>query len=260
MIKGLRVLSPHVQRTLDLNGKDAIQVSWLGVVPGVVDLKQFNIYQSLGGKDYQKIGDSVIDSYEATDVTLIPSVDYWYKLTYVQSDNVESSLELATPISLYSYDEDGVTIYDQMARAQYLRSNWQLQNWGEEGKVWIRRFAGTRCPKCYDKEGGTSTDSRCPICYNTGWVDGYISFNQRIAVEMADQRYTHKQFGFELSQIPKVTVANFPILHSNDFIVRQDDTRFQITTVNQIKMRNILHQQVAFILSAQPDSIAYQLN
>jgi hypothetical protein len=259
-VKGERVLQPQAQRTLATQqGRCNITVSWLGIVPGVANLLEFNIYQSLGGKTYEKIGSTTIDSFQATNVEVLPGVDYWYKICYVESGGQESDLGKAIPVSLYSWDEDGLSIFDRMSRAQQLKSNWILEKWGENGIIYVRKFAGERCPTCYDPDAEVPTKAMCPVCFGTGYKDGYLRFDKRLVIEMGDARLTHRAWGLETGWAPRVNIDYYPILHSSDFVVRQDNSRFLLTTVNPYKIRNLLLQQTAMMVQAQPDSVAYIL-
>lgn len=258
MIKGTKVLNIHAQRTLDLAGKDNITVTWHNIVPGVFP-SQFNVYQSIGGKDYTKLGDTQIDSYSATGVESLPGVAYFYKVTFTEN-GTESDLDLATAVDLYSWDAEGVTIYDQMARAQALRSRWLIENWGENCVIYVRKFAGTRCPKCYDEVGNMSTNNTCSICYGTGWEGGFVKFNKKIAIEMAsDKRLSTRPWGYEQTWQPRANFDNFPIIHSQDIIGRADNVRYLITSTNPVRLNNVLYQQICGITEAQLDNICYSL-
>jgi hypothetical protein len=263
-IRGERVLNVSAQRTLNEDGRYNVVVSWLGVVPGYPLLEKFNIYQSLGGKDFTKIGESQIDSYEATNIEILAGVDYFHKVTFSYKETstgpiIESDLEKSTKVSVYSWDRDGMNIYDHLGRSQHLKDRWLLQKWGENAVIYVRKFAGERCDECWDEEAEIPTKSNCPACFNTGYKDGYLKFNKKLSIEAADERIGQHNWGQEVTFAPKILMDNFPIIHSQDIVVREDNRRYLLTNVSPIRLRNMLIQQTSMLLEAQPDHVAYLL-
>jgi len=250
----------RVQRSLDNTGKNSILIYWNAYVPDEPDIAGFNIYRSVDLEEYEKLNSSpiVIDSYEDRMGTDILGVDYYYKVTYI-TDSTESSLDEAERKNIYSAGEQFQEVIQTLVHNVIGRTNYAFQLLGEDGKVYIKKFTGPRCPRCYGEIEGMHTDAKCEICFGTGRDGGYERLETRIAVTPFGQKFRETEFGFDQITGTKVYLSVYPKLHPFDIVCRQDNKRYIITDTQPCILKNMLIQQSADLIVLNLDHIAYKL-
>jgi hypothetical protein len=97
-----------------------------------------------------------------------------------------------------------------------------------ENVVWLRRLTtGEQCPNWINEEDQDAI-SKCPICYNTGFVGGFdipIQLKMSFTPNMSD--ITVEQVGLTISQRPTAwTIATTPNIESRDMIVTYQNERY----------------------------------
>ena len=158
---------------------------------------------------------------------------------------------------------------DQLPRRQYLLRkkiqrdlavSFRVGN-GVPLAVLKRRHWGCRCTACFDKLTKSVTNSKCKVCYGTGFTGGYhapVKISGRkgttnTRVQTAPQGKT------EINTL-ELTVLDYPALAQDDIIVElKTNRRYVIQHVTQTELRGVpVHQKVVMSELAR-DSIEYSV-
>ena len=133
--------------------------------------------------------------------------------------------------------EDSVQRLDMMLRAT-----------GEPVTLWRRKWTGERCPECTNDRVNVG-DSRCPICFGTGFVGGFVEFintreaNGRIYMRVGstEEKLTLETNGLHQAFAPGCWTLPVPTVRDWDIVVRYDsDTgeetwRYEVMSVTRNK-------------------------
>jgi hypothetical protein len=251
-----------VQGVLDHNGTNVIQITWNVIVPTITDITKFSVWRSIEGyDDYVKIGDSCIGSYEDSSIEQIPGLEYIYKVLYTNPDG-ESSLDEATATGIYDYESLG---YDGRLYYVFLESirrlNLVLLNIGESCNIYLRRKVGERCPECWNFTTSKAENPQCSTCFGVGFRNGYYKVaNSRVVIEQAEEKIKETQFGLDVSQPLKAWIGNLPIVAEGDVLVRNDNTRYYITSADRKMLQNYMIQQYINLEKIDPSNPVYNIN
>lgn len=240
----LKVQNVKAYRTLDLTGIPSVIITWDEYVPDDKGVLYFNLYRSNGGEIFSLYASGLtITSYLDSTANLIPATDYHYKVTYTNS-NGESDLDDATEINYFSnipFGLEGRIHWIGMETTR--RMQMILNNFGETVLIFTKKRFGIPCPECYDAISNASNNPRCPICQSAGFVGatgGYDKFNGKLLWTPNVETLVENEMGRERNLVPKTYVGAFPILHSEDVIIRQDNVRYIIGGVQNYMLQNFL--------------------
>jgi hypothetical protein len=159
----------------------------------------------------------------------------------------------------------GSNVYDQMLQREELL----LETTGEPFVLLRRMWTGTRC-LCYMNRREHS-DSRCPICFGTTFVSGYLQFfnkrrgDRRILLRIDATKDDLKRIdnGLEQDTSPTAWTLPYPTIKDSDVLVRfnvdgtedcrlecLDVTRNRVlfgqTGVQKLTLRRILKTEIIY--------------
>lgn len=172
----------------------------------------------------------------------------WYRVTTVarepnsESGYRETPLEFAEPATFRAVEP-----LDWIWREAIRRNNWVLEQGGERVKVFIKKTSGPRCfcrrdPKTL--EYAQQPDSRCLICYGTGFIGGYEGpYDQIVAPDDADHAVRQGQQGRFVDHVQDVWTGPSPLLTQRDFIVKQTGERYSVGPTRRPTNRGNIMQQ-----------------
>ncbi len=167
------------------------------------------------------------------DVSLYNLMQYgrnWYYKLEIH-DNVSNSFSIQPEIPAYTNITRQDKIVSEIIRRKSISMNTFV---GRTFKLRKRRTWGEHCTRCWDSILMRTTDPNCPICYGTGWVNGYYNPIIFLGMINAAPQYNQIQmFGeWKPSDIMLYTL-HFPLLTTRD-IVQDDNGRLWL--VNQIRL------------------------
>jgi hypothetical protein len=116
-------------------------------------------------------------------------------------------------------------------------------NFGETVVIFVKKRFGVICPDCYDEISNSSNNPRCSMCQGVGFVGstgGYNRFNGKLLWTPNIETIVEDTMGRERNLVPKTYIGAFPILHSEDIIIRQDNVRYMIGGVQNYLLQNYL--------------------
>ena len=185
-----------------------------------------------------RISYTYINNYIQTDINR----KIYYKCTTV-AEVRETNEVKETPLN----EVDAISLYDiekiDWIWAESIRRNrWILEQGGERVKVFIRKWAGERCP-CWDEQYKTSKED-CSVCRGTGYVGGYEGpYDILIAPPETERTVQLMDMGLHLSYDWNSWTGPYPLLNDRDFIVRQNNNRYSISHINPQGSRGAIYQQ-----------------
>lgn len=236
----LKVQNVKAYRTLDLLGIPSVIITWDEYVPDDDGVLYFNLYRSNGGDFLLYASGLTITSYLDSTADAMPAIEYHYKVTYTNSTG-ESDIDVATEINYFSNIPLGLE-----GRVHWIgmettrRMQLILNNFGETVVIFTKKRFGITCPDCYDEISNASTNPRCPICYGTGYASGYDKFFGKLLWTPNVETVVESDIGRERNLVPKTYVGAFPILHTEDVVVRQDNVRYLVGAVQNYMLQNFL--------------------
>lgn len=166
----------------------------------------------------------------------------YYKVTTVAINGENDEIE-ETPLN----EVDAVSLYD-MEKIDWIwaesirRNRWILEQAGERVKVFIRKWAGEKCP-CWDEQYKNAKND-CSLCFGTGYVGGYEGpYDILIAPPETEKTVQLLDLGLHISYDWNTWTGPYPLLNDRDFIVRQNNDRYSIAHVNPQGSRGAIYQQ-----------------
>ena len=182
----------------------------------------------------------------------------YYKATTVALDP-ETNKIIETPMN----QVEAVSLYD-MERIDWIwaeairRNRWILEQAGERVKVFIRKWAGERCP-CWDEQYKQGKND-CGICYGTGIIGGYEgSYDIIIAPPETEKTVQLMDMGLHINYDWNTWTSAYPLLNDRDFIVRQNNDRYSIAHVNPQGVRGTILQQHFMLAPLDQHDIRYKV-
>ena len=129
--------------------------------------------------------------------------------------------------------------------------------------IYLKKYMGEPCPMCWNKLRGdtTITSSQCPICYNTGFVGGYNKVEEHCIVRDSPEEFILAPYGTVKQSMGKqAVVADYPIIHSGDFVVESTGLRWGIDSVKVRAYQNVVTAQIAQVSFLPSNHPLYQIN
>ena len=171
----------------------------------------------------------------------------YYKCTTVGIDASNDEMK-ETPLN----EVEAISLYD-MEKIDWIwaesirRNRWMLEQAGERVKLFIRKWAGEKCP-CWDEQYRTAKND-CHLCAGTGYIGGYEGgYDIIIAPPETEKTVQLMDMGLHVSYDWQTWMGPYPLLNDRDFIVRQNGDRLSIAHVNPQGSRGAIYQQ-HFMLS-----------
>ena len=254
------VQSIKVFRSTDSEGLTSITISWDSIVPDEPWVIGFNIYRkSSNDTEWKKLNNDpiTVNFYLDYNADYIPGIDYYYTVTYIDHNNIES--EIDTSVNVLSTDNQEDNVIRRVMEATSWRTNWGLNLIGESAILYIKKVAGRRCPECWEEASKTSTNSKCPVCYGTGIVGGYEKFDVQLAFSEYGKKFRETEFGIDQVSNLKIYMGNYPILSPFAIVVRQNGNRYMVSNTNPIIVNDMLIQQTADVNYLNPEHIGWKL-
>lgn len=120
---------------------------------------------------------------------------------------------------------------------------------------------GYRCTNCFDPVTKDVLLEHCPICYGTGFVDGFstpIKIYGRIAPQPVQAQIS--PHGMLETQHTRLTVLDYPELETGDIVVdlRRND-RYVVNSVTPTTLKTVVVHQVASISLLAKDAVEYEI-
>lgn len=124
-----------------------------------------------------------------------------------------------------------------------------------------RRHWGCRCTACFDKLTKTVTNSKCLVCFGTGFQGGYhapVIVTARRGVTNV-QTNIAAQGKVEVNQAD-FTVLDYPLIAIDDVLVEQrTDRRYVVRQATRTELRGVPVHQKLVISELARDSIEYRI-
>jgi hypothetical protein len=188
----------------------------------------------------------------------------WYRVTTVARDPSsptgfrETPLDFAEPATFRAVER-----LDYIWREAIRRNNWVLEQGGERVKVFVKKTSGEQCfcgrdPRTieYDQQ----PDSRCEICFGTGFCGGYEGpYDMIVAPDDAERAVRQTPNGRYLEHVQDVWTGPSPLLTQRDFVVKQTGERYSIGPVRKPSNRGNIMQQHFQIKYLDEKDIRYKI-
>lgn len=188
----------------------------------------------------------------------------WYRLTTVARDPSsptgfrETPLDFTEPITFRQVER-----LDYIWREAIRRNNWILEQGGERVKVFIKKTSGEQCfcgrdPRSIEYQ--QQPDSRCLICFGTGFVDGFEGpYDMILAPDDAERAVRQSPTGRHVEHLQDVWTGPSPMLTQRDFIVKQTNERYSVGPVRKPSARGNVMQQHFQIKYIEENDLRYKI-
>jgi hypothetical protein len=115
---------------------------------------------------------------------------------------------------------------------------------------------GTFCPNCYDETLQRNVNSKCPICFDTGFVGGYyLPHKFRAQMNNNPPRSVLTTYGDWQDGDGIVTMSNTPVLSPKDVIVDRFSSRWVVLTIKTTNKALFLLSQQAQVRQIELDDV-----
>lgn len=136
----------------------------------------------------------------------------------------------------------------------------QLQLGGEECILLRRKTSGTRCPQ-YNETCGGDAESKCHICFGTGWTDGYhdaIVLKASFIPGRADVQI--EQAGLTITQRPTAwTINTQPIIKEFDILISYSNERYKVHSAEAVEIQGRRMYQELTLSRIDKYDVAYDV-
>ncbi|KKL73684.1 hypothetical protein LCGC14_2072420 [marine sediment metagenome] len=170
--------------TFDVTSYDgeSLQLSWeFETTEEVITNYGVNVFRSESSStdiaDYDLVASGInANEYTYVDGGVSQLLDlgrpWFYKLEIINNYTADTTYQPTDP----AYLKDGVPdrVFREIVRRKAIVLN-NTRYSGRNFKVFKRRSWGIHCSTCWDLSLQRSTDSKCPTCYGTGWINGYYN-------------------------------------------------------------------------------------
>jgi len=192
-------------------------------------------------------------------VLLLLNQRIFYKVTTVAVDpnnpagTIETPLEEISERSIFD-----IEMIDYIWRESILRNRWILEQGGERVMIFLRKAMGQECPSYQQNYGQAHQD--CTICMGTNIVGGYQGpYDAIIAPPEAEKQIELADMGLHIRYDFETWTGPYPLLNTRDMIVRQNNERFLIGSVNPQGARGAIFQQHFTIAHLDMGDIRYKV-
>lgn len=122
----------------------------------------------------------------------------------------------------------------------------------------VRTF-GQRC-ECWDNRLRKRTKSGCRLCFDTGFIRGYMSpIEAWTLVDPTSNTQQQTNVGELQQQNTTARLGYYPALKPRDLLIEPENARWRVVTVNQTEqVRAAVHQEISMHLIPRND-VEYQI-
>jgi hypothetical protein len=213
------------------------------------------------GDDWVDVGSPVTDTFVATDTT---------RRWYGKSRTAHYRVRLTTAQGNIYYSQPATTLGDlnwrdwhiaqEIVRKEKLRHKWFTS---PEGYLLKQKRDGVRCSRCIDAMTDAPKDSKCPVCYGTGWDGGYFSPHPLSYADISNEKARearNAQTGMEKSVVVMARFNGAPQLDAQDVWVNsKSDYRYEIHAIaTEAQVRGVPIVVTAELRLLPPHHIIYQ--
>lgn len=253
-----------VYRTLDSEGKESISVSWDPETASCTGVKGFNVYRSVSSEgDFEQVNTSLVNSglgyYLDRDAPMKLGVTFYYKITCVDNEDNESSLDNASINYIFSEEDKFTDAFTAATYAQIGRIQQTMGMLGQDGSFLFRIRYGPRCSQCWDPISHRSNDRNCPVCWGTGYMHGYVKLNKKIIFKREGHTFNGTETGFKEMGNLTAYIDSFPLIHEGDIVMDSRNNRFIVNRVFPTMIRNTILQQRMNLSYVNRDNPIYNI-
>ncbi|NBS68776.1 hypothetical protein EBT31_07645 [bacterium] len=206
---------------------DYLAVSW-SIVPTMEDLRDYVFVversESVGGP-FVPVSPDLVDRYIFRD-TSIPARSAFRRFHYrIRTAHVRTGENAHSAPATRTGDLP----LDAVRMVELQQMHWQRVA-GQAFLVYPARTFGQRCPQCYDGFTRRKTDSKCRVCYATGFSGGYhhpmLFWGELDSPAETDQVTvtTHLH-----TRNARIRMGPDPDMHPGDLVVTGDAVRYTVS-------------------------------
>jgi len=166
--------------------------------------------------------------------------------------NVSGATTTSTPVSV-NVESDKYARYMVRWHRMVLE-----RHSGAEFILLHRKTYGTYCTSCYDETLQRTTNSKCPVCYDTSYVGGYYS-PHRFLGQMNNNPPRHQltTYGDWQDNDAILSMGNDPVIVPGDVIVDRLGKRWIVITIKSTNKALFLIGQQLHLRQIETDNIVY---
>ncbi|MFW6015077.1 MAG: hypothetical protein ACOCRK_01415 [bacterium] len=195
----------------------------------------YNVYRgtSVNGIFYKLNDEPIKNNYfEDEKQNKNPNITYWYKVSSIYKNDSGNIIEgkSSKPIK---YEVNNT---NRWFKKMNERSMWILKNTGQLFDLYVRKYEGKRCPKCYDSIRGRSGNGHCEICFGTGFEDGYEPmFQLYMRLKPVQQSLDIGSHGFQINSSPGAWTISSTQIKNRDILIGPQGIIYSVTSshINQ---------------------------
>jgi len=118
---------------------------------------------------------------------------------------------------------------------------------------------GQYCTNCFDHVKKRKRISNCPICYNTGFVNGYLGPIGAFVNFNPSQKMI-RQAGFEMQPDNIAAwMGNYPPMNPKDIILESGVRRWRVVQQSETEMKRVPIHQMLQLIKINHSDIEYEL-
>lgn len=241
---------------------ESLQLSWeFATTSEVISDYGVNVFRSestnSGISDYDVVASGIsANDYSYIDTGVSQLLDlgrpWFYKLEIINNNTAESTFQPTAP----AYLKDGVPdrVFREIVRRKAIVLNNPRYS-GRNFKVFKRRTWGIHCSTCWDQSLQRSTDSDCPTCYGTGWINGYYNPVTFRGMKNTSPKLSQiNMFGEWKPSDSLLYMLGNPPLKTRDIISDDDNHLWTIVQVRGVeRLGHIVEQNAQIALISQDD-------
>lgn len=234
--------------------------------PAHMDVKGYNIYRSLLKEpqhleDWEQLNSSLVEVEFFEDTTALPRINaiYWYRITWVDVNDVESGLEHTESFRL---DFTATAPMRYFLTEIVRRHNLILGQTGYQNTVdvYVKKTVGERCECWSTVEQRSMRGENCLRCLGVGFVGGYVTIpNETVRIRSPRRKVVETDFGLILQQGVEAWVTNYPLLHKDDLLLLENGDMYIISEVVQRRVQGVLTLQRFTVELLPPNHALHKL-
>lgn len=219
----------------------------------------YNIYRGVSANGiFYKLNTTPIshNSYEDKTLGINPNVTYWYKVSTVYKNNLDEFVEgpLSSPV-IYRVNNT-----NRWFNKINERNLWILKNTGQLFDLYVRKYEGVKCPKCYNELRGNAGDPDCTTCFGTGIEGGYEPmFQLYVRQKPAQTSLDLTNSGFQTNNSPGAWTISTVLIKNRDILINPQGTMFQVISSNVNQAAGYLFHQELQLKELFPTDPLYQI-
>jgi len=216
----------------------------------------FRLYRSEGPQGpWDPITDTFTDKYYYID-TVIPKYRHarhlFYKIKITHrpsaSESWSSAFHTDSPSNKYA---DKISRLERLAFRKFA---------GQRVLVLPIRTFGFRC-SCWDPVTGKRQGSECLLCYNTGFVGGYMNaIETYVKIDAEPYKIVPAQGQETEPRANNIIATNYPVIKPYDLIIQPDlNYRWKVSVVSPTRLGGSLVHQNLTVAGCAPGDMAFSI-